>query len=71
MSVNVIKAPVKSRPAMKRMRVVIEIDCDNSGAMFHRKNFNEYAVWLASKATRYGGVVYVATEEANDSSGNF
>ncbi len=63
MSTQVVRAPVKSRPAMKRMRIVIEIDCDNSGGMFHRKNFNEYAEWLAAKVTRYGGVVYAATEE--------
>lgn len=54
---------------VKRMRVIIEIDMDNTAAMFNRKLFNERVRRAVDEgfATHFPqGTVYLATEEATE-----
>lgn len=50
---------------VKRMRVIVEIDMDDTSAMFNRRLFNERATkWVAITLNDYfpQGAVYVSTE---------
>ncbi len=53
----------------KRMRIVVEIDMDNTSAMFNRQLFNERAMkWIAATLKDYypQGAVYVDTDEVKN-----
>lgn len=53
----------------KRMRITVEIDMDNTSAMFDRKLFNERAMkWVAVTLNDYfpQGAVYVDADEVKN-----